>query len=110
MRLIFVLWVFLPALIYGSLIPEHVWTRKKTTDLSDSSKPREGKEKEISEDEKLGRKDCDGPVTSMISQGLMTEKGCVCNSDGVLCPMWKCNVQFCACKSKDTGKRIDFEC
>ena len=85
--------------------------KEKTTDLSDSSKPREGKEKEIGEDEELGRKeDCDGPVMSTISQGLMTEKGCVCGSDGVSCPTWKCNVNFCACKSKDTGKRIDFEC
>ena len=85
--------------------------KEKTTDLSDSSKPREGKEKEIGEDEELGRKeDCDGPVMSMISQGLMTEKGCVCGSDGESCPTWKCKVHFCACKSKDTGKRIDFEC
>ena len=72
--------------------------KEKTTDLSDSSKLREGKGKEISEDEELGRKDCDGPVTSMISQGLMTEKGCVCTSDAVSCPTWKCNVHFCACK------------
>ena len=146
MRLIFVLLVFSPALIYGRLVKEdHTHTiptndisedsedqekekiidlpdpseaeegrltdedepsnsnedKAKTTDLSDSSKPREGnffrdflwgqegKEKEINEDEE----DCDGAVKS-------TQKQCPGRS--------KCNI--CWYKSKDTGKKISFAC
>ena len=59
------------------------------TDLSNSSKPREGKEKEINEDEE----DCDGAVMS-------TKKQCLDGS--------KCNIYWC--KSKDTGKKISFAC
>ena len=126
MRLFFILWVFLPALIYGSLIPESVCEmtgdcnfisqdssesrkgkpldedetsnsnvdKEKTTDLSDSPKQIEGKEKEIHKDEVLGRKDCDGPVEK--TQARCNRKKPKCNR--------------CWCKSKDTGKQISFKC
>merc|ERR1711974_139958 len=98
MRLIFVLLVFLPALIYGRPMDEDEPSNsnqdkekveEKKTDLPDSTEPGEGQEKEINEDEEqLGHKDC---VDGSASCTMM-----MCDS---------CNS--CWCKSKD-GKRIRF--
>ena len=72
MRLIFVLLVFLPALIYGRPMDEDEPSNSNQdkekiiiADLPDSSEPGEGQEKEINEDEELDEeKDCVGGLAA----------------------------------------------
>ena len=103
MRLLFVISLFLPALlINGRRMDEDEPSNSNQdkekiliADLPDSSEPGGGQEKEINEDEEMDvdvKKDCVG------GHAFCTWMRCHSSE--------KCNS--CSCKSKHTGKTISF--